>query len=405
MPVLAPGIATLDLIVPVELTDQPLASNQNEVIFEGTQTSFNPDDYDGTKTFTLETIAINLDSVDRTLKWIDWYGNETGVVVIPAGTANPTLLRGNLNVSSGDMAYRLKTENTTDPGQLQIFSARLMVKQVGATKTKLYFPLLSKQTLPNAMDSLNPIFSTSDTGFSTLSTGQRFTRNLAAQSILREFNSWELEAVVSAQQDSIGSFALRNVNQSALVEDSQTYFKSNTITLSRVPISEGLENFSLSNEGDQYDLVMRCELNCQNQVQIYKAGLWLRVQDLSKVEVTQRLTLGASYPEQAAILADARVKVSLVDYSNPTFGFSVTGSTPMMTMLDVTLSSAGASSSSTSSLTPVAGSVLSFGLPELMTQVTPMNLTPNSGDYLVVEVNAQPGAVVREAGLVIRAHR
>jgi hypothetical protein len=53
----------------------------------------------------------------------------------------------------------------------------------------------------------------------------------------------------------------------------------------------------------------------------------------------------------------------------------------------------------------VSGSVLSFGLPELMTQVTPMNLTPNSGDYLVVEVNAQAGAVVREAALVIRAHR
>jgi hypothetical protein len=74
-------------------------------------------------------------------------------------------------------------------------------------------------------------------------------------------------------------------------------------------------------------------------------------------------------------------------------------------MLDVWLSSAGSSNSSTTGLSPIAGSTLSYGLPELSTQATPMNLTLVNGDRIVVEVNAQAGAVVREAALVIRAHR
>ncbi len=403
--VMATGIATLDLVVPIELTDQPLASDVNEVTFESTQTSFDPDDYDGSRTYSLETVAMNLDSTDRSLKWVDSNGSEVGEVVITAGTTAPTLFRNTITIPSGLTAYRLRSQGTTEPAQLQVMSARLMVKQVGATRTKLYFPLLSKSSTPSSSDSLNPLHGTMSTDYSTLPSAQRFTRHLSAQSTLGEFNSWELEAVVSAQQDAIGSFALRNLSQNALVEDSQTYFKSDTVTLSRVPISDGLENFSTANEDNQYDLVVRCDRNCTNSVQIFKAGLWLKVLNLSQVEVVQRLTLGASYPEGAPVLTDSRAVVDLSGYSNPSFGLNVTASTPMMTILDVLLSSSGTSNSSTSGLNPVPGSTLSFGLPDMTTQATPMNLSLTNGDRLVVEVSGQAGAVVREAGLVIRAHR
>jgi hypothetical protein len=403
--VMATGIATLDLIVPVELTDQPLASDRTDITFESTQTSFDPDDYDGTRTYALEVVAMNHDTSNRSLKWLDWHGTEVGEVVIPGNSTEPTLFKNSITIPSGVSAYRIKIEGTSEAGQLQVLSARLMVKQVGATRTKLYFPLLSKASTPSASDSLNPLHSTSSMDYLTLAQSQRFTRNLASQSTLGEFNSWELEAVVSSQQDAIGSFALRNLSQDALVEDSQTYFKSQTVTLSRVPISEGLDYFSSANEGNQYDIVVRCDRNCTNQVQIYKAGLWLKVQNLSKVEVLQRLTLGASYPDGPAVLADSRAVVDLGGYSNPKFGLSVAASTPMMTLLDVLLSSAGSSSSSTTGLNPIAGSNLSFGLPDMTTQTTPMNLNLTNGDHLVVEVNGPAGAVVREAGLLIQAHR
>ena len=404
-PVMATGVATLDLTVPIELTDQPLASDQVEITFDRTQTTFDPDDYDGTRTYYLETVAINLDSNQRSLKWVGVDGTELGEVPVPGNTATPTLFRNTLSIPSGVSAYRLKLSGTAEPGQLQVLSARLLVKQVGATRSKLYFPLLSKASAPNSADSTSPVFSTLGTSYETLPVSNRFTRHLSAQSNLGEFNSWELEAVVAGQQDAIGTFALRNLNQNALVEDSQTYFRSDTLTVSRVPISEGLENFSSANEGDEYDLVMRCDLNCTSEVRIYKAGLWLKVQDLSKVEVVQRLTLGATYPDSPNVLADARGLVDASGYSNPSYGFSVTALAAPLTFLNLQLSSSGTSDSDTTGLNAIPGSGLFFGLPEMATMTTPMNLPLVSGHRMVVEVTPTAGSVVRGASLVIQGHR
>jgi hypothetical protein len=403
--VLATGIATLDLTVPIELTDQPLASDQTDVVFDRTQTSFDPDDYDGTKSYFLEAVVTNQDDQSRSVLWVDQGGADYADLSVPAGTTAPTLIRVPLNSVPTAGIYRLKLEASTFLGQVQVLTARLLVKQTGATFTKLYFPLLSKPAVPTSSDALSPAHTTSSVAYEALSIANRYTRNTADQSTLEEFNTWELEAVVAAQQDAIGSVALRNVQRDALVEDSQTFFRGQTLALANVPISEGLENFSSSNEGEQYDVVARCDVNCTSEVQLYKAGLWLNVRDLSKVEVVQRLTLGASYPDGLPVLADARASVNLTDFSNPTFGFRVTGSTPLMSMMDVHLANAGTSDSSTSGMSQVSGSLLSFGLPDLMTQSTPMNLSIADGSRVVVEVNAPAGAQVRGAELVIRGHR
>ena len=89
--------------------------------------------------------------------------------------------------------------------------------------------------------------------------------------------------MVATQGTSSGIVALLNSNTGQLVERTETRFYNNTIDLASIPFDEGVDHFTVANNGDLFEPVIRCELECSGgSVRLYKAGLWVRLENLSK---------------------------------------------------------------------------------------------------------------------------
>ena len=382
------GIATLNLESPIELTDQPLASDVNEIEFFRTQTTIDPEYYDGTVSYSLEAIALNLDTSDRTIQLIKANGATVGSLTVPANTTEATRIRIPINVTNPDK-YRIKTDATTQANQLQVFSARVWVKQINASATRLYFPLLSKNGVPTSSDSNAPIATTSSASYIDIASASRFIRDTTKQALIDEENPWELEAVVKTSQETVGAFALINSTKNSMVEYSETFFYATSQpVVSTVPIEDGVGNFGNSNEEDQYRISIRCGYKCDNSVSIYKAGLWLSVSDISKAQILVRNSLGLTNTTGKNELTDGRTLIDPSVYTNPLFHFQATASHPQGGTLLLQLMDAGYSDVGLSGLQAISGTQLNFVNSASQAQRTSSPISLPAGKRVISEVES-----------------
>lgn len=217
-------------------------------------------------------------------------------------------------------------------------SAKILVNQSNASKTKLYFPLLSVSQIPSANDGEVFAHSTMALDFSSPNSRIQFLRQANDLENLTDFNAWELEAIVSTTGTAEGVVALNNNDVGQLVYGTYTRFSNNALTLANIPIDEGVANFNSSNEGHLYEIQIMCEYNCSSgTVALHKAGLWVKLENLTKAISYYRMA-GLQDPQGSSTdYYDDRIYLDLSLYSNPLLYFEADLEDDITSSADVSL--------------------------------------------------------------------
>jgi len=373
----------VNLQVPIELIDQGIASEVTPLIFERSRTSFEPQYYDGTLSYFFEVVATNADSSTKTIDLVDSNNVSIASLSIPMGTSYPTRFRTSFttNPAVADN-YRLALSATTSGSQLQVSSARILVTQVGATKTKLYIPLLASTGGSTSLDLTAPIETISATNYASLSNSLIYKRDPTRFAILPEFNAWELEVLAATTGISQGVVGLYNKSHNSIVTRTESIVTSNNISLIKSLFDEGVNSFNNTNNGDSIEVSGYCYRDCQTgSLQIYKAGLWVTLNSLNKGEVYYRLGLGEMNIMSTKAIESGRALLDTSVFSNPAVYFQsqVNIGSGGASSLNVELLSDATNDSDLSSLGAVVGSMLTFTSPTktLLKTATPLTLTPN----------------------------
>jgi len=403
----ATAVNTMNLQVPIELTDQSISSTVAPITFERTRTSFNTADYDGSVTYFMEAVVANYDSVPRSLYLVNGSNTAVSSIDVPANTTAPTRIRVTATPTTGYDTYRLQLSATADTGYLQVFSARLLVNQVGASRTKLYFPLLSSSALPNELDLQGATHSSQSTTYDSLPSAGIFRRDVSQFSRIADYNAWTLETLVAAGTGAAGSVALMNFNLSTVVLGTESEFNNTGVALVQSPFDEGIAGFSSSNNGHEYQISIKCRVNCQSEtVGIYKAGLWLALHDLSKTQVVYRNSVAVSFASNPGVIEGARVSLDLGSFSNPSVFHYAVGNLQMGTnSATVSVNTDGTNDSGSSQLTPVANSTLSFSSTTKSLMTSPA-LSIGAGSRILPSFNPDTSSFqLNNSSIVIRATR
>ena len=392
------GVATtsINLQVPIELTDQALASGTSSITFARTQTTLDTSAYDGTVTYALEANYINGSASSYSLNLVNSANSTVATLALAAGTTQSKRVRVAFTPTNGLNTYLLVLPATGAVGDVKIMSARILVTQVGASKTKIYIPLLSSSQPANNFDSTSPIENTSSLNFVNLSSASIFNKNSSAYSTINRFNGWEIEALVSASSTVTGAIALYDTSQSSEVANTETQFTGAGVMLITAPFDEGDTFFAPANDGDSYQLTMKCELHCDvGSVSLYKAGLWVSLNNLTHAEIPFRNALAVQSISVATALDSERTLINLANFSNPVVNYQSIFTFATGTGVDINLQDSGINDSGVMGTNVVLGSDLNMGSSSsynLLRTLSPVSFT--SGDRFLPYVNPGAGGVV-----------
>jgi fibronectin type 3 domain-containing protein len=383
---------SLDLEVPIELTDTRLASASSEAIsFERTMTSLDTNDYDGVSSYQFEVIVSNSDNIPHEIYLVNTSDIVVASLSVPASTLIPTRLRAPFSPDVGDQTYRLRLEATTIDGQLVLESARILIKQVNATKTRLYFPLLSVSQISTSADATSPALSTNLSTYQIPSSSLPFTRTTNDLASIALSNAWELEALVSTSFSAEGSLVLQNTATGLGVATSETRFAGDTIMMANIPIDEGSNQFATANENHQYQIQVKCEYNCaMGNVMLYKAGIWVRLENLSKAISYYRNSSEQDLSSVDTTNTSDRTYIDTSLFKNPTAYFEARAYDDAGSMTEVTLLS-HPEDSGAAGLILVTNSTLSFDTGNVTTSRSVLSLPLTSGHRFVTRSNASGG--------------
>ncbi len=315
---------SLKLEVAIELTDTRLTSSTTgPIAFARTQTRLNTDDYDGVTAYEFEIVASNEDGSQRLVALLDETDTMVTSLAVPP-SATPTRVRGTFTPTAGTHTYRLQLEATPQAADLKVEAARLLIQQTNATRTRLYFPLLSLAPGVSNEDLAFPAHQTQGTSYEVLPMTLPYLRETAALATLPLFNAWEIEALLATSGSAEGALAFVNKNNNQIVPSSETRFASTDLTMATIPIDEGVTYFDSLSEGHQYELRLKCEYFCTTGgVALYKAGLWVKLENLTKaVTLYRNASYTAELGAEQTLLTDSRI-VDLTRFSNPLTYFQV----------------------------------------------------------------------------------
>lgn len=400
------AVRSMNLQVPIELTDQSLSSDVVDITFERTRTTLDTTAYDGAVTYDFEAVVVNNDSVASNLYVVDSADTVVATLLIPAGTSTPMRLRSSMTPTASDENYRIKLSGSAQSNQVEVQSARLLVTQAGATKTKIYVPLLSSSKVASNQDYWSATDSTNSESYGQLSSARIYQRDLTKIANLVPYSAWEFEVIVSSN-NAAGIVALYNTNKQSVVANTEIQFDPgvNTVEMVNSPFEEGVLNFNNPiNHLDQYQVVMKCFENCQSgNVSIYKAGLWVSLENLDMVEILFRNTLSINSLMSDSVVQNQRTLIDLGLFSNPSVHFQATASAIGSTAT-VQLTSAGTDDSGILNLTNILNSNLDFssGQKQMLQTNTPLILNTNERFLTNVLVNGST-VNLQDTALVIQA--
>jgi hypothetical protein len=281
--VFVPGV---NLEVPIELVDQGILSSTTTTTFARTRTSLDMSDYDGTVTYFLEIVGLNSDTVARDVSLIDSSGISVATISLPPSgnpSWDPIRYEAGFTPTSGSNNYRIQLAGTGSADQLALYEARIRVRQIGATRTKIFVPLtvgVSRAAFREDGPGAH-LDNTTDATYLTPRPGwySLWKKNNSAFSELAANNPWTLEAVLSGK----ASASLFNSTTGLQVFDSEVSVDSATPTL----VSESFEDLA-SNFADQNEMIIKIKQNGSTGY-LYRAGLWIKLANLARGEVYYRI--------------------------------------------------------------------------------------------------------------------
>lgn len=318
----------IDIEVPIELTDLPLASSSSEAIaFERTLTSIDPARYDGTVSYFFEVIARNDDAVARDIELIDQDGSLHATISVPGLTTEETRIRTAFSAPGARSVFRLRLAQTSAEQSLFVVRSLVLIRQTGATRTRLYIPLVSASDSMSLSQPNQSLFSTSSTTLTKLPQALLWLRELSSYRRLRDFNGLEIEAVVSTTGSASGQFVLYNRDRNEEVSPTRTRFFENDLSLARTQFSHRTPTFDIANEGEHFELRLKCEYQCgSGEARMHKAGLWIDLENLTEALVFYRAASAQNNLTSAGPLPNWRTYLDLNAFSQSEVYFQAQGS-------------------------------------------------------------------------------
>lgn len=399
------AIDQMNIQVPVEMIDRGLASDTLPITFDRSRTSLDTTQYDGVVTYNFEIVATNV-GAGVTVYLVDSNDVVVGSIAVPGGTASEKRFRNTFTPNAGADNYRLALPATGTTNDLKIYSARLLINQVNATKTKLYFPLLSSSQSPSNSDLGGYVLQTAATAYFSPSEASIYRRDTSRLLSLIDYNAWELETITSASNNAYGTIILNNRTTASNITGTAGFINSLAPTSIQSPFDEGGSGFSTANNGQDFDVQVRCEFNCTTgNISIYKAGLWVTLESLAMADVYYRTSLGQGGINSTTNIASQRSLVDLSAFSNPTVSFQAVANVVGGTDLgDVTLMSVGANDSGFAGITALS-STLNFGSTTKTLQSTAPFAVAN-GTRILPQVNPVSGQTnLVDTGIVINTQK
>jgi fibronectin type 3 domain-containing protein len=401
-------VKTMNLRVPIELIDQGLASDTSPSTFERSRTSLETTSYDGVVTYDFEIVATNIGGTNSLVSLVDETDNVVAQVTVLANSTLPVRVSNTLTPIAGFHTYRLRLAATTNASDVQVYSGKVWVNQVGATRTKLYFPLLSPVNSTLNGDLFAPIESTANTNLTVLNNSDEFVRDVTNLAKIPDYNGWEFESVVSTF-GSHGLISLYNETTGQPVKSTETIFSDSEVTLFNSSFDEGKSEFASANHLNKYKVAFRCYLDCElGPVNVYKSGLWVKLENMTQAEILVRQSTSLNNISVTAYNDRFRTMLDLSNYSNPSAYFRANAKASNMGdngNIQVVSNGTGlAADAGFANLSLVTNSSINFNESNYTTKQTPSPLTINNQDRFMTEILPSNGGLdIRSSYIVIRA--
>ena len=296
----------------IELLDATVRSQVAATTFEMSRTTYDPADYDGTVTTRFEIVASNATAGVRTVSLVDSSSNVVSTVSIPASTASLTRFESTFTPNATADNYRVSTSSGA-LNDLTVAAARIVVTQVGATRTKVYLPLFQDVNGGFGGDA-----SPSETEGSN---------NYAATTTIGAHAIWPYRA---ARWSMLSNLTLEVVMNNGAGAGAALYDRTGlaAIASSEVTSSTGVPTLSTGSfspstlvDGHDYEVRMKAVGGTTND---FKGGLWLTLNPLTRAEAYWRVSR-ATITGATAVFAGMRMLLNLSAYTSPIVYSEVSG--------------------------------------------------------------------------------
>ena len=341
------SVGPTNLEFPIEMLDYgvgtPLAVLTT---FVRSYTPLTTTDYDGTVSYSFEIVANNPTLAPVTVSLTNNSGVYVSNITVPAGTNNPTRFRVAFTPTAGANGYQI-TLPIVLLNTVNVYAARIFVKQVGASKTNIYVPLTAFDATTTSAVTTAYIDSTGSTSYTQGNPlyYSSWKKDLSKLSIATG-TPYTFTAVLSTGLPLVGvtSAALYNRTSNSFVGGAAVSVAGLGLALLPTFASASFAD-NATNFDDLSEFDVRIKGSVLNTGYIAKAGLWIKLANLGSGEAYYRTAM-SSTGTGTQTFDEQRQLLTLGNFSNPavyseSMGFTATAGTPAFTQLDALLTESG----------------------------------------------------------------
>ena len=372
-------VGPTNIEVPIEMIDYGISSNVINLFtsFERTRTPLDTTDYDGTAiTYTFEIIATNSALLGSVVNLVNSAGVAVAAVTVNGLTNTPTRVRATFTPTAGSNDYRLQLPLTLLLNQITVTSARIIVNQVNATKTKVYVPLIGDlATNVSNTDTVAVDTTTSTTYGQTTPLDYGVWRLDLSKLSLATSTTNQFTFVASLQGGNLGgsvSAALFNRTTGLAVTGAAVTKAGTGFSLVQAAFGSTATNLTTLNE---YEVRIRSSTALQTG-SIVKAGLYIKLENLGRGESYYRVARG--YTGTASTYFDGlRALLNPASFSNPAIYAEAVGYATAAGVNSFQLYDAATADSGTTG-TAIAASALPLPAAKARTRSGALTITPGN---------------------------
>lgn len=308
-------VNVLSLEVPIELLTLGGTSLSASAVTESrASVYFDISNYDGTPTCYFEVVGYNKNASNAyniTLRDVTNSGDLIACSLPAAGSLGTRVRSAAFTPNAGNNKLVVVIDQTEANNDLDLFTARIVVVQTAATKTRLQFPLLISYT-QEVDGATAAIDTTASASYAqTLLENYRYFNKMASSwgGVLA---GWTLEGTMrgSAAGQS-GSIGLYNLTTGNLVTGAEISVTGTAIDFATASFANNAANFI-----DDDDFEVRIK-SSSGTAQFCSANLYLTITNLSKAEVHWMIGRSRAPGTGAANRVQCRAMITTANYTNP----------------------------------------------------------------------------------------
>lgn len=285
--------AGMDLVVTLEMLGATARSETSgQIAFDRSKIHLDPADYDGA-TYFFEIVATTTAAgVNEDVELYD-LTNDTVEATINTGGSAVSYVRmrsAAFTPTAGDAVYQVRLPQTTAQSDVLVFTARIVVVQSGATKTRLQIPLAAGHYSAQYDATHGEADGTSSTSYAQATPGRfnLWKKEAAKLATIAAGTPWSLEACLStANAGATASLGLFNASEDAAVAGAEvTRTGATNVDLCTVAdFADGASNFT---DLDEFEVRVKTS-NASYSARVYTANLYVRLTSLTKAQVHTRI--------------------------------------------------------------------------------------------------------------------